>query len=174
MKTPRFSTARAVVAGALMLASSAAFAAATDTLTIKGTVAGSLTVDVVGTLGHDALALGGHGSDDVAATKVQVADITVLTNNSAGATVSLSSTNTGALKNTSDATQTVGYTVALVNTTAEEAYNAGTTPFGAIGSVTKPVAQGTSEVEMYISYDPAAYLEAGSYEDTITVTVTDV
>jgi len=160
MKSSVRATRFALVAAALVLAAIPMFAATTATLALSGTVAPITQISLSADPNASALPVG------TATTDMKIASVTEISNDKAGYSVTLSSLNGSMLKE-ANGSDTLTYTL-----------NYGGNPVSFLGStatltnsnVRSGSASGTTN-QLTISF-PAAFLNADSYSDTLTFTIT--
>jgi hypothetical protein len=160
---------RALIASGLVLGAVAAFtpnasAGTTGSVTLGGTVTSTLTMTSVSTGGASALTLGGGASEQI----VQVADISMSTNNEQGLTLTATS---------GDLTKAGGTAIAFQVTSVADGVSAPATGDFAIASGTdytvQSAAAGNLVKDLYIKYTPAALQDPGNYAGSISLTVAD-
>jgi hypothetical protein len=166
---------RSLIASSLILApittfgfGSAAFAdTATDNIQLSGTVSSIIAIqaDPTPDAANLPVATGGIQS-------TKIADISITTNNTAGVTITASSTNEGNLLSSTNPNDTIPYQVAVVangaspNFVSIDALNQSeTTGFDANS--------GQKTVELMIELNNPALPKRGNYNDTITLIVAD-
>jgi len=163
---PYMSLRRFLVASSLILSpvaaigvQSTAFAeSATSNVILSGTVPASVTITSTATGAASSLPLSTAGTQTV-----QIANITVTTN-FGGAILTATSTNNGVLLNSNNPNDNLQYQLDIVG----DGGQAGN--FSNIGSFSRTV-QG--ELDLYIQVNNPAVPKKGSYNDTITLTVSD-
>ncbi|MGB3205929.1 MAG: hypothetical protein WBB28_13145 [Crinalium sp.] len=159
---------RAVIASGLVIGAAAAFspAAFADTsgsVNVSGTVTSTLAVTAAASGSAANLDLDGDGT--FAEHIVPVGDITMLTNNEQGLTLTVEP---GSL------TKTGGTAIPFQVTTVDDGTGAPTAGVFASGNHTVATsAAGTDEKDLYIKYTPAALQDPGTYNATIAVSVVD-
>lgn len=160
----RFFSIAALTVGALAFGGNAALA---DTVPLGGSVNSISAVTSTPTAAAGSLTLYGEGvaQNDVV---VQVADMALTTNNTAG--VTLQASGDSGLTN---GTSTLPYNVKIV---ADSAAAPGAVDFS---SNTDSVAVsdfsgGAAARDLYIEYDAPSLLDPGNYSATITISVTDI
>ena len=143
--------------------SSVAMAATTGSVTLGGTVASTLQLTATATAAASSLDLTSAGP-----TIVQVADISMSTNNEQGLTLTATS---------GDLTKSGGTPISFQVTTVADAASAPASTAFTVASGTDYTvgtsAAGASAKDMYIMYSPAALQDPGAYAGTISLTVTD-
>lgn len=138
---------------------STAFAeSANDSINISGNVPASVTITSTAADAATSLPLSTAGTQTV-----KIADITVTTN-FGGAILTATSTNNGVLLNSNNPNDNLQYQLDIVG----DGGQAGN--FSNIGSFSRTV-QG--ELDLYIQVNNPAVPKKGSYNDTITLTVSD-
>jgi hypothetical protein len=146
--------------------SSIAVAATTGSVSLSGVVASSRYVSVAQEAGATTLNLGGQGTN-LSEQIVKVAEITLGTNNAEGLTLTASS------GNLSQGSHNVAFKVITVADGAAAPLTAAfTVDSGDTYSYSNNV-QGDEVRDMYISYDPPAMLDPGTYTATISLSVSD-
>lgn len=156
-------TISAIALGAgLLAASTASFAATTDTVNFGGTVTSTLSIDA--TDSNPALDV-----TTPSAQIVKVADIAMTTNNATGLTMTATS---GNLTRTGDALVTpIAFQVDTVIDGAA-APSAFAVASGVQYSVSS-VAAGSAPKDLYIKYTPASVQDPGAYAGSIALSVSD-
>ena len=155
-----------VVATSFM--SSAAFAATTGDVIIGGSVASTLTMGITAKAGAATINLAPAQTNAV----LEVADITMGTNNSTGLSLKLDAASSFSMANTGGGTP-VAFTVAAVEGDLET----GAVYKGAVGDVliTSTAAQAsTTAYSLFIKYSTqATFQDPGTYSSTIKLIVSD-
>lgn len=161
--------AQMALCGTLLVAMPA-FGATTGSVTPRGTVPSILEVTVTPTAGFNSLDL------TTSATDVQIAQVNERTNNKAGYTISLDSTNgiagslgTGRFKSTDVTnTDTLDYTIKYAGNAAALTNGSATVT----DSNSKTTGTGVTKA-VQVSYDGSSlFMAADTYEDTLTFTIT--
>ncbi|HUX41634.1 MAG TPA: hypothetical protein VMV83_10760 [Rectinemataceae bacterium] len=161
MKTSIFVKRSVIIAIALAALVMPTFAlSSTGTLSLSGSVAAVTTITVTPDANASALPVG------VATTNLQIATVVELSNSKAGYTVTLSSANGATLKETSG-TDSQAYTLTYGSNPVTFTGSTATLTTSTTRSAT---AAGSSNI-LYISF-PAAFLNADSYTDSLTFTIT--
>ena len=153
---------KSIIILVLILVAGTAFGANGDTINIGGSVPLILTLTVAPTAVADNLPLTTTGAD--APTTQNLADISVVTNNTAGWELWIFSVNDGSLDNAD--TDSIGYTLTYAGT-GGVATTAPTTAgllFGENGAAT-----GDSTQDLNITYTQSASHPAGYYSDQLTL-----
>ncbi len=151
-----------VVAGAAL-----ATPAKADTVNLGGSVASTSAVTSTATAEASTLNLYGAGTAQTNVV-VKVADMALITNNTAG--VTLTATGDGGLTN---GTSTQVYQVLIVADAAAPPADSAFSSATDAKSVTDFVS-GAAARDLYIEYDAPALLDPGAYTATITVSVADL
>lgn len=145
----------------------AAFADTNAQVGVSGNVPSIINIAATATTDATNLPLSTAGQQ-----AVKIADINLTSNNTAGITITASSTNSGALVSSDNASDTIPYQVAVVN--------AGTTPgsFSDIGNLSQSetsdfdATTGIKAVDLYIQFNQVLP-KKGNYADTLTINVAD-
>ncbi|MBC6436366.1 hypothetical protein FM036_46705 [Nostoc sp. HG1] len=160
---------RALIASGLFIGtavafSPTAFADTTGSVVMGGSVTSTLNLASVTTAGATALDLDGDGTTPTAHI-VQVADLTIGTNNEQGYTLTATAGSLAKAGGTSIAYQVTsvanGEAAPAIGDFSAGNYTVGTT------------AAGETLTDLYIKYTPAALQDAGAYAATITLNVVD-
>lgn len=167
---------RSLIASSLILApittlgfGSAAFAdTATDNVTVSGTVSSIIAIDAAAT--SDATDLPMTGGSQAA----HIADLDITSNNTAGITITASSTNNGVLESDNNTADNIDYTVAVVDDGATTP-TSGTSLSSLSQSETSgfDTTTGVKPMDLYILYSVPTLPKKGNYADTLTITVSD-
>ncbi|MDE1145301.1 MAG: hypothetical protein PW843_01625 [Azospirillaceae bacterium] len=144
--------AAAAVAAATLFAVPA-FAATSGTVKLNGTVALTCTVAVTDNNATLNILAG--------SSNVQVGSVVENCNDGAGYTITVASANNGALKSSANGAQAVTYTTN---------YD-GTNGSGSSFTVSRSGAQFAKTAAMYVTVPANAQAIAGSYADTLTITI---
>ncbi|MCX8013877.1 MAG: hypothetical protein N3A02_06265 [Rectinema sp.] len=137
----------------------AAFAATSGTVGLSGTVAEvfslTLPANYSGTIAN--------GSS---AETWSIGNVTVISNVK-NWTISITSTNSGVLKNSADATETIAYTVTLGSLIVDKSLDSPKT------SATQPrTPKAGNTYALSISFGPSSdFYQAGTYTDTLTISI---
>jgi len=140
-----------------LVGSSAALAATTDTVSLSGSIASTLSVAATDTAGATSLDL--SAGEKIA----QVADVNMSTNNDAGLTLTATA---GNLSHT-------GTDIAFQVTSVADGATAPDNTGFAAGTHTTTAARGSTDKDLYILYNPAGTEGAGAYTGSIALDVTD-
>lgn len=167
----RFALASSVLLAGT-LAAAPAFAQASpvpqsDTFDVSGEVLEVSTVEATATAGATALTLGGGGTAQTDVI-VQVADVVVSTNRDAGVSMTAARSEDGLTQ--AGTTDKIAYDLHIV-ADAAAAPGAGAFASGDTSSAVLPD-KGETEWDVYIRYNTPAFLNPGTYSDTVTVTIT--
>jgi len=146
----------------LLAASASAAAATSGSVTLGGTVTSTLAITSTSTAGASTLDL------STGEKIVKVADISMITNNEQGLTLTASSGNLTKTGGTS-----LAYQVTSVNDGAAPPDNTAFPVASGSNYVFTTSAAGPAAEDLYIMYNPATYQDPGAYSATITLTVTD-
>lgn len=138
-----------------------------DTFDVSGEVLEVSTVEAEATAGATALTLGGGGTAQTDVI-VQVADVVVSTNRDAGVSMTAARSADGLTQ--AGTTDTIAYDLHIV-ADAAAAPGAGAFASGDTSSAVLPD-KGETEWDVYIRYNTPAFLNPGTYSDTVTVTIT--
>lgn len=167
---------RSLIASTLILApittlgfGSAAFAdSANDNVILSGTVQSIIAIDATATSSASALTM--TAGPQVA----HVADLNITSNNTAGITITATSTNSGVLVSGMNPNDQIGYTVAVVGDGAGTPAS-GTTLSSLSQSETSGFdgTTGVKAMDLYILYSLPTLPKRGNYSDTLTITVAD-
>ncbi|MBE9029819.1 hypothetical protein IQ266_08770 [filamentous cyanobacterium LEGE 11480] len=153
-----------LVAGAVTLPSTA-FATTTEDITVGGTVAATLNIDVVAEAGATTLTMT-QGAETIA----KIAELSMETNNSTGLTLTATD---GDMTNGDG--QTIAYDVEIVARDAAAPasgdFSDGGDTYATAGGNALGAAEG--ERDLYIAFTPAALQDPGAYTGTVSVTVVD-
>ena len=161
MKTSVFTKRSVAIAVALAAAMAPIFAlSATGTLALSGSVAPITTISVTADPNASALPVGS------AASNLKIATVVELSNSKSGYTVTLSSTNGASLKETAG-TDSLPYSLTYGGNPVT--FTAGSATLTTSGT-RSATAAGSSNV-LAISFS-AAFLNADSYTDSLTFTIT--
>ena len=161
MKTSLFVKRSVIIAVALAAVIMPTFAlSSTGTLSLSGSVAAITTITVTPDANASALPVG------VATTNLKIATVVELSNSKAGYTVTLSSANGGALMETSG-TDSQAYTLTYGSNPVT--FTSGTATLTS-SSTRSATAAGSTNI-LYISF-PASFLNADTYTDSLTFTIT--
>ena len=161
MKTDFFAKRSLIVALALATAMVPAFAlSSTGSLSLSGTVAPVTTITVTPDANATALPVGS------ATTNLKIATVVELSNSKAGYSVTLSSANGATLKEAAG-TDTLAYSLTYGSNPVSFTSGSATLTTSTTRSAT---AAGSSNI-LYISF-PATFLNADSYTDSLTFTIT--
>ena len=147
----------------------AAFANTADSsVTLTGTVPSMIAITTAPTTAATDLPLGAPG---VQTTKI--ADVNITSNNTAGITITASSTNNSVFQSQTNAADSVTYQVAIVN--------GGVTPssFVNVSNLSQSettgfnATTGIKSMDLYVKINNPSLPKRGTYTDTITLTVAD-
>lgn len=148
----------------------AAFAGTANTgVGVSGTVPSIIAITASPTTAATALPLATSG-----AQTAKIADVSITSNNTAGITITATSTNNGILQSSINTADTVAYQIAIVNdgsaaptsyTTLSSLSQSETTGFSAT--------TGVKDLDLYIKVTNPTLPKRGNYSDTITLTVAD-
>lgn len=154
---------RAVLLGALLLS----LGALADSVALSGSVASTAAIVSTPTPAATSLNLGGTGVA-IGEQIVKVADLALITNNSTGLTLTITS------GNLTNGIGSVAFAVQSVADAASAPLSAAfTVASGTDNSTYVSSAAGADDRDLYIAYTPAAVLDPGLYEGTITLSVQD-
>ena len=163
-----FGSWRNVLAGLAIgaLASSAALAGTTGSVTLGGTVASTLSIAVAPTATASALPLDGEGS--ASEHIVKVAALTMGTNNEQGFTLTASS---------GDIVKSGGTSISYQVTSVDAGGSAPASGDFLVASGSNYTyatsGSGPGNQDLYVKYTPLSLQDPGSYSATINLTVTD-
>jgi hypothetical protein len=158
-----------LIASTLVIAGSVlATPAMADTVTLGGSVASTSVVSSAATIAASALNLYGAGTAQTNVV-VKVADMALITNNTAG--VTLTAAGDAGLTN---GTSTQVYQVLIVADAAAPPAATDFTSATDAKSVTDFSVGGAAARDLYIEYDAPALLDPGTYAAVITVSVADL
>ena len=146
---------------ALMVLASNAKAASSDTLALQGSLAAVNSIAVTPSGSYSALNITGGESNTT------LASVAETSNDLRGYTISMSSTNAGELKNTSDGTKKTSYTISYDGASASAPAVAPQT----VKTVSSLAGLTTNTSAVKINVTAYATAPAGTYSDTITFAV---
>jgi hypothetical protein len=152
-----------IVASALLLASTAANAALTDTLILRGTIAPTCSLKVTADPAATAL-------DLTSAAALKVGSLNVICNNAKGYSVTAASTTAGKLIETTNGTSAVPYQVTIVGVSGVGAVQptiAGI-QIASNGTTSAPINR-TSDINFNTMTNSNSM--AGTFQDTVTFTL---
>lgn len=148
---------------------SAAFASnAADSVIATGNVPSIIAIDTTATAAASALPM------TAGAQTAHIANVDITSNNTAGITITATSTNSGELVSNNNAADNINYTVAIVDDGAT-APSSGTALSSLNQSETTGfnATTGVKPMDLYIIYTVPTLPKKGDYGDTITLTVAD-
>ena len=167
---------RSLIASSLILApittlgfGSAAFAdTANDSVILSATVQSIIAIDATATSVASSLPM------TAGSQTAHVADLDITSNNTAGITITATSTNEGVLGSSDNPADNIGYTVAVVGDGAGTP-NSGTALSNFSQSETSgfDTTTGVKAMDLYIVYSVPTLPKRGNYSDTLTITVAD-
>lgn len=140
-----------------------------NSIGVSGTVPSIIAITATQTAAATALPLS-TGGDQTA----KIADVSITSNNTAGITITATSTNNGILQSSTNVSDTVEYQIAIVNDGS-----ATPTSYTNLSSLSQSETSGFSqttgvkELDLYIKVANPTLPKRGNYIDTITLTVAD-
>jgi hypothetical protein len=142
---------------------SAAFAQTTSNINLSATVPATASIALTATAEASNLQNSIQLAQTGIQTPIKIADFTVTTNNTGGVTLTAASTNSGRLRNNNG--DSIPYKIEV---TGDQGATPNTVNFSTLSGFTRFV---NRDIDLYIEINNPGSLPAGTYTDTLTLTI---